>query len=188
MMNQVAANLRSSGGHPFVIPLGASTPLGAMAVARGVGELVAQGVSPDVIVHASSSGGTQAGLIAGCALYSPKTRVIGISADDPASSIRDVVLRLVAGIEASLGLAAGSLGGGARCEVDDTFVGAGYGQPSDESIVAQQMTARFEAIVTDHWYTAKAMAGLMNRAHRGEFDSASEVLFWHTGGQPSAIV
>ena len=114
--------------------------------------------------------------------------MIGISADDPAGSIRDVVLRLVAGMESALGLASGALGGGARCEVDDTFVGAGYGQPSDESIVAQQMTARFEAIGTDHWYTAKAMAGLMNRAHRGEFDSMADVLFWHTGGQPSAIV
>src|SRR6185503_13777141 len=60
MMNQIAANLRSSGGNPFVIPLGASTPLGAMAIARGVGEMVAQGVTPDVIVHGSSSGGTQA--------------------------------------------------------------------------------------------------------------------------------
>src|SRR6185503_555446 len=60
MMNQIATRLRSSGGNPFVIPLGASTPLGAMAIARGVGEMVAQGVTPDVIVHATSSGGTQA--------------------------------------------------------------------------------------------------------------------------------
>ena len=187
-MNRVATAHAATGRKPVIIPLGASTPLGAMAVARGVGEMVAQGVSPDVIIHATSSGGTQAGLIAGCALYSPKTRVIGISADDPAGSIRDVVLRLVAGVESALGLPAGSLGGGARCEVDDTFVGPGYGQPSDESLVAQQMAARFEALVTDHWYTAKAMAGLINRAHRGEFDSVSDVLFWHTGGQPGAIV
>jgi 1-aminocyclopropane-1-carboxylate deaminase/D-cysteine desulfhydrase-like pyridoxal-dependent ACC family enzyme len=187
-MNRVATAHAATGRKPVIIPLGASTPLGAMAIARGVGELVSQGVSPDVIIHATSSGGTQAGLIAGCALYSPKTRVVGISADDPASSIRDVVLRLVAGIESTLGLPAGSLGGGNRCEVDDTFVGAGYGQPSDESIVAQQMAARFEAVLTDHWYTAKAMAGLINRARRGEFDSATDVLFWHTGGQPSAIV
>lgn len=187
MMNQIAASLRSSGGNPCIIPLGASTPLGAMAVARGVGEMVAQGVKPDVIVHGTSSGGTQAGLIAGCALYSPETRVIGISADDPASEIRDVVLRLVSGIESTLGLSTGSLGAAARCDVDDTFVGAGYGIPTDESQVAQQMAARFEAIVTDHWYTAKALAGLIHRARRGEFDIVDSVLFWHTGGQPSVL-
>lgn len=188
MMNQIAANLRSSGGNPFVIPLGASTPLGAMAIARGVGEMVAQGVTPGVIVHATSSGGTQAGLIAGCALYSPSTRVIGISADDPAHEIRDVVLRLVGGIEGALGLATGSLGGPQRCEVDDTFVGAGYGIATDESSVAQQLAARFEAVLTDHWYTAKALAGLIHRARNGEFDTAGTVLLWHTGGQPSAII
>jgi L-cysteate sulfo-lyase len=186
-MNQLAASLRSAGGTASVVPLGASTPLGAMAIARGVDEMVSQGYTPDVIVHASSSGGTQAGLIAGCALYSPKTRVVGISADDPASEIRDVVLRLVAGIETVLGIPAGSLGGADRCDVDDTFVGEGYGVPSSESRVAQQMAARFEAIVTDHWYTAKAMAGLIHRARRGEFDDFRDVLFWHTGGQPSAI-
>jgi 1-aminocyclopropane-1-carboxylate deaminase/D-cysteine desulfhydrase-like pyridoxal-dependent ACC family enzyme len=186
-MERIAADLRSSGGRPFVIPLGASTPIGAMAIARGVGELVAQGIRPDVIVHASSSGGTQAGLIAGCALYAPATRVIGISADDPAHEIRAVVLRLVAGVESALDLPAGALGGATRCEVDDTFVGAGYGIPSDESRVAQELGARFEAVLTDHWYTAKALAGLINRARRGEFDAAGSVLFWHTGGQPSAI-
>ena len=187
-MSRVATAHAATGRKPIIVPLGASTPLGALAIARGVGELVSQGVSPDIIIHATSSGGTQAGLIAGCALYSPKTRVVGISADDPANSIRDVVLRLVAGIESSLGLPSGSLGGGTRCEVDDTFIGGGYGIPSDESIVAQQMAARFEALLTDHWYTAKAMAGLISRAHRGQFDSAAEVLFWHTGGQPSAII
>ena len=40
------------GRNPFIIPLGASTPLGAMAIARGVKELVDQGLEPDVIVHA----------------------------------------------------------------------------------------------------------------------------------------
>lgn len=187
MMNQLAASLRATGGKPYMIPLGASTPLGAMAIARGVGEMVAQGLTPDVIVHATSSGGTQAGLIAGCSLYSPVTRVVGISADDPAQDIRAVVLRLVAGIETGLGLPAGSLGGADRCEVDDTFVGGGYGVATDESVVAQQMAARFEAIVTDHWYTAKAMAGLIHRARRGAFDDVRDVLFWHTGGQPSVL-
>ena len=183
--------MHSTASRPVDAPAAAPFAVRPLTPALGAeisGLDLAQGVSPDFIIHATSSGGTQAGLIAGCAIYSPKTRVIGISADDPAGSIRDVVLRLVAGVESGLGLAAGSLGGGGRCEVDDTFVGAGYGQPSDESIVAQQMAARFEALLTDHWYTAKAMAGLMNRAHRGEFDSASEVLFWHTGGQPGAIV
>jgi D-cysteine desulfhydrase len=158
-----------------------------MAIALGVKELVSHNVKPEVIVHATSSGGTQAGLIAGCALYSPRTRVIGISADDPAGDIRAVVLRLVGEMESSLKLYAGALGGTDRCDVDDTLVGEGYGIPSDASREAQRLAARSEAILTDHWYTAKAMAGLIARARRGEFSPGATVLFWHTGGQASVI-
>jgi L-cysteate sulfo-lyase len=187
MMEKIAADLLSRGRKPFVIPLGASTPLGAMAIARSVKELVEQGVQPDVIVHASSSGGTQAGLIAGCALYSPRTRIIGISADDSASEITEVVLRLVGGIENELGLPAGALGAADRCHVDDSFIGEGYGVPSIASREAQELVARTEAIVTDHWYTAKAMAGLIALARKGEFRSNQTVVFWHTGGQAGVM-
>jgi 1-aminocyclopropane-1-carboxylate deaminase/D-cysteine desulfhydrase-like pyridoxal-dependent ACC family enzyme len=40
-------------------------------------------------------------------------------------------------------------------------------------------------MLLDHWYTAKAMAGLIARARRGDFSNARTVLFWHTGGQAS---
>ena len=187
MMETIAEWLRSDGRRPFIIPLGASTPLGAMAIARGVKELVDQGLEPDVIVHATSSGGTQAGLIAGCALYSPGTRVIGVSADDSSADIRQTVLSIIAGVETELGMGPGAWGVGDRCEVDDSFVGDGYGIPSAASREAQELAARTEAIVTDHWYTAKAMAGLIARARSGEFDGVSTVLFWHTGGQPGVL-
>jgi 1-aminocyclopropane-1-carboxylate deaminase/D-cysteine desulfhydrase-like pyridoxal-dependent ACC family enzyme len=186
-MEQLAHELRALGRHPVIIPLGASTPLGAMAIARGVGELVMQGIVPDVIVHATSSGGTQAGLIAGCALYETRTRVIGVSADDPADRIRSTVITLVAGVEAELGLPAGALGAAQRCEVDDTMVGEGYGVPSDASREAQSLAARTEALVTDHWYTAKAMASLIARGRRGEFPDGTSVLYWHTGGQAGVL-
>lgn len=178
-MDRVAAELTTAGGRPFIIPLGASTPLGAMAIALGVREMIVQGLEPDVIVHATSSGGTQAGLIAGCALYSPKTRVVGVSADDPAADIARTVRGLIEGI--------GPGAWGLDCEVDDSQVGAGYGIPTDSSREAQALAGRHEAVVTDHWYTAKALAGLIARARRGAF-SGQTVLFWHTGGQPSALL
>jgi 1-aminocyclopropane-1-carboxylate deaminase/D-cysteine desulfhydrase-like pyridoxal-dependent ACC family enzyme len=184
-MERIAAALTATGRTPRIIPLGASTALGAMAIARGVGELVAQGTTPDVIVHASSSGGTQAGLIAGCALYAPGTRVIGISADDPADEIAAVVVRLLGDMENAWGIDHGALGGPAACEVDDTFVGEGYGIESAASREAQELAARHEAILLDHWYTAKAMAGLIARARRGDFSNVQSLVFWHTGGQAS---
>jgi len=182
-MQRVAEEIRAAGGVPYVIPLGASNALGALGFARGIGELVRQTLVPDVIVHASSSGGTQAGLIAGCALYGVRARVIGISADDPVDAIRKDVLRICAGIEEWLGLSAGALGAADRFEADASFVGNGYGIPTDASREAQALAASHEALFVDHWYTAKALAALIAYGRRGEFRDGQTVMFWHTGGQ-----
>lgn len=182
-MASLADELRAQGRSPHVIPLGASTPLGALGLALGIGEIVRQGIVPDVIVHATSSGGTQAGLLAGCALFGLETEVIGISADDPVHEIGAIVTELCAGIEALLGLPPGALGAADRFRADAGFVGDGYGVPSDASREAQALAARSEALFTDHWYTAKALAGLVAYARAGRFRDGQTVLFWHTGGQ-----
>ena len=173
---RVMTRLQAEGRKPFLLPLGASTPVGAFGFVAAIGELVAQGVVPDVIVHASSSGGTQAGLVAGVALYGLNTRVIGVSADDPAASIQSTVLRIIRGID-------GLEGFSGEITVDDTRVGSGYGVPTDESRAAQELAARTEAIFVDHTYTAKAFGAMIDYLRSGTFDTDETVLFWHTGGQ-----
>jgi 1-aminocyclopropane-1-carboxylate deaminase/D-cysteine desulfhydrase-like pyridoxal-dependent ACC family enzyme len=166
-----------------VIPIGASTPVGAAAFVAAVEELRAQLPSPpDVIVHSTSSGGTQAGLIAGCALAGIPTRVLGISADEPAAALTDTIAGIMTGLFELL------RGGEAfsheiEIAVDDQFVGGGYGVPTPESQEAIALLARTEAIFLDPTYTAKAMASLIARVRAGEFRSDQTVLFWHTGGQ-----
>ena len=180
-MARAADEARAHGRRPFVIPLGASTPLGAAAFALAVGEMLEQIPPPDVIVASTSSGGTQSGLIAGCALHGVPTRVIGISADDPSASIAAEVRRVLGGLEALAGADAGTLSRLAP-EIDDTFVGPGYGVPTPESTEAIELCARREALFLDPVYTGKAMAGLIAKARGGEFTGRT-VLFWHTGGQ-----
>ena len=156
------------------------------AFAVAVGELVAQlprGVVPDVIVHASSSGGTQAGLTAGCALHGLPTRVIGISADDPASSIETVVRGIISGLGAMIGVDGDTLARGVQVTVDDSFVGEGYTVPTAASREAQSLAARTEALFVDHTYTAKALAALIAYVRDGQFRAGDTIVFWHTGGQ-----
>lgn len=174
--DRALTRLRAEGAKPHFLPLGASTPTGAFGFVAAVGELVGQGVVPDVIVHASSSGGTQAGIVAGVALYGLNTRVIGVSADDPADSIAATVRRIIRGIE---GLEAFD----ADIVVDDTRVGGGYGVPTDASREAQELAARTEALFVDHTYTAKAFGAMLAYIREGRFDTDETVLFWHTGGQ-----
>lgn len=183
-MEAVADRLRSEGMHPVVIPLGASTPLGAAGFARAVGELVSQlDEPPDYIFHSSSSGGTQAGLVAGQVLYDLKTRVIGISADEPADRLRATVSGIVAGLGELLGMDGHKLAAARPIEVDTRFIGEGYGVPTEASLEAQSVLARTEALVVDHTYTAKALAGLIAWIREGRFRESDTVLFWHTGGQ-----
>lgn len=181
-MQRATDDVRARGGIPFVIPLGASTPLGASAFVAAIDELAAQIEPPDVIIHASSSGGTQAGLVAGCALAGWKTQVIGISADEPSHALESTIRGLLTGLADLLHCASARFDS-APVVVDDGFVGGGYGIPTTASRKAVEITARSEALFVDHTYTAKAMAGLIARARAGAFDTMSTVLFWHTGGQ-----
>ena len=183
MMLQIAGRLRNEGRRPFAIPIGASTPLGALGFALAVAELVDQMPAPDVIVHSTSSGGTQAGLVAGCRLLGLHTRVVGISADDSSASLQAQVRAIVSGIADLLDLDPEKLSRGTAIEVDDRFVGDGYGIPTDESREALELAARTEAIFLDPTYTAKAMAGLMAYVRQQKFKENQNVVFWHTGGQ-----
>jgi 1-aminocyclopropane-1-carboxylate deaminase/D-cysteine desulfhydrase-like pyridoxal-dependent ACC family enzyme len=178
-MNEIAAALRAEGRRPAVIPLGASTPLGAAAFALAIGELLDQIPAPDTIVCSTSSGGTQAGLVAGCTLHGLATRVVGVSADDPSGAIAANIRGILDGLERLLD-APGAFGD-AAIEVDDRFVGDGYGIPTPASTEAIEFAARREALFLDPTYTAKAMAGLLARLRAGEVHGT--VLFWHTGGQ-----
>ncbi len=181
-MEAAAQEERAAGRTPYVIPLGASTPLGAASFANAFAELLQQMEPPDVIVHATSSGGTQAGLVAGCALAGVRTRVIGISADEPEEALRSQITSILSGLATLAGVPRDRFANVA-IEVDDHFIGAGYGIPTPQTHEAIALTARTEAIFLDHTYTAKAMAGLIAYVRRGDFAADQTVLFWHTGGQ-----
>jgi len=178
-MERIAAELAAQGRRPRVIPLGASTPLGAAAFALAIGELLEQMAAPDVILCSTSSGGTQAGLIAGCVLHGLATHVIGVSADDPSAAIATTIRGILDGLERLLD--APGVFAGAPIDVDDRFVGDGYGIPTPASTEAIELAARTEALFLDPTYTAKAMAGLIARLRARELKGT--VLFWHTGGQ-----
>jgi 1-aminocyclopropane-1-carboxylate deaminase/D-cysteine desulfhydrase-like pyridoxal-dependent ACC family enzyme len=182
-MARAARRLEADGRRPVVVPLGASTPMGALGCVEAVGELLGQMPAPDVIVHACSSGGTSAGLTAGCLFHGVSTRVLGISADDPPAAVRGAVAGILEGMGPLLGVDADLRSAADDLEVDDGFVGGGYGVPTSESAEAQALAARNEGWFVDHTYSAKALAGLLAYCRDGRIARDATVVFWHTGGQ-----
>ncbi len=183
MVESIAEKLRSEGKNVAVIPLGASIPIGAMGFVRAVREtksqLEAMKTRIDYVFHSSSSGGTQAGLIAGRQIFDwPPVKIIGVSADDPSASISEVVGKIIRGAGEMLGAQLSE-----DVTVVDEYTGAGYGVPSAQGDEATELLARTEGVILDPVYTAKAMAALIDWVRKGKLTENDNVLFWHTGGQ-----
>ena len=183
-MDKVADEVRSNGGTPFIIPLGASDSNGTPGFVHAMYELKSQqenlGIRFSHIVVSTSSGGTQGGLEAGKRIAGMHDiRIIGISADDTPDQVRQKALNAanpvleLTGLEPLLK---------EELTVDDRFTGPGYGISSPESTRAAEMFLEHEGILLDPTYTGKAAAGLIGLIEEGVFSRKDIVLFWHTGG------
>jgi len=187
VVEDIVRDLRRQGRNPYVIPLGGSTALGAAAFVNAglevLDQLNSRGIRADAIVHASGSGGTQAGLFTAMKVTQSGITVVGVSV----GASRDIVTGRVRGLADEL---AALLGLDWRAHPDDIvvtdeYVGEGYGQPTPACLDAIRLAARTEGILLDPVYTGKAMAGLIDMARRRQFAPEQTVIFWHTGGQPA---
>jgi D-cysteine desulfhydrase family pyridoxal phosphate-dependent enzyme len=176
-------NAKENGREPYLIPLGASDPIGTLGYMVAFNEMLSQQVHADWIVVASSSGGTQAGLVLGAHLQAWKGKVLGISIDEPAEYLQGVVARLASDASALAG---------ERLEinpedvlVNDDYLGRGYGIMDGPEREAIQLFARQEGLLLDPVYTGRAASGLIDLIRRGFFKPGDTVLFWHTGGTPA---
>jgi D-cysteine desulfhydrase family pyridoxal phosphate-dependent enzyme len=173
----------AAGRRPYLIPYGASSPLGAAGYIAAMYEWMEQAHDVDWIIVASSSGGTQAGLVAGAKLAGYRGRVLGVSVDVPAAQLQAKV--------AELATQAASLWGSPaefrpdEIEVTDAYTGGGYGVLGPLERDALRLFARSEGILLDPVYTGRAAGGMLDLIRRGEIRPDSRVLFWHTGGAPA---
>ena len=185
-----AAALRASGRKPYVIPYGGSNPTGAAGYAQAMVELAQQALARslrvDAIVFASSSGGTQAGLLAGAVITGFKGRIVGIGIDkreEGSGRLADEVRVLAQQTIAHTAGAGIALDQGV--EVDESYQGAGYGIVGDLEREAIRLLARTEGILVDPVYTGRAMGGLIDMIRKKRFRDDQSIIFWHTGGTPA---
>lgn len=171
------------GRNPYLVPYGGSSPTGALGYVVAMEELVGQKVKADWIVFASSSGGTQAGLVLGQRIFGYEGKLLGISIDEPQRSLQEHVVKLASDTSERLG---------PRIEfapeeilVNADYAAPGYGMLTAAEREAISLFAKYEGLLLDPVYTGRAAAGLIDLIRKGILMKDETVLFWHTGGQPA---
>lgn len=179
--------LKAEGQKPYVIPFGGSDALGAIGYAECVTELIDQaadaGITVDRLYHGSGSGGTQAGLLLGVQRHAATFEVQGISVLNNKEALANIIQGILAQAQERLALPAVAT----RAQVDDQYVGPGYGIPDARTHEAIELMARTEGVVLDPVYTGKAFAGLLDHVRDKRVAVGETIVFLHTGGLPGVF-
>jgi len=191
LLADVMNEVKDKGLKPYFAPIGGSMvggsmdiPLGAIGYVDAYVEMIEQaselGVKVDCVLHASGSGGTQAGLAVGALAMGKKVRVIGISVSEKKESYRERILKISRDTNESLHL-------DIQTELNDVivldeYIKEGYGIVNRDVSEAIRISAENEGIFLDPVYTGKAMAALIDLCEKGHFKKDDNVVFFHTGG------
>jgi len=186
-MEEIAEGVKNEGHIPYIIPGGASYPVGAVAYVDAMAELLTQandiGIEVNYLVHAAGSGGTQAGLVLGKKILKTKVQILGICVEPGGNYLAKKTVEIAHG-------AAKILDSKETVNLDDViliedYVGQGYGILTKEVVKAIKLVAQTEGIFLDPVYTGKAMAGLIDMIRQRRFKKNDNIVFIHTGGTPS---
>lgn len=187
---EVAKQLEQDGFKPYVIPYGGSNATGAAAFVYAVEELQDQlndmSIEVSHVFFASSSGGTQAGLLLGACMFNQLFQLIGIGIEksETGEDSLEIQVMNIANSAAKL-LKVGTQFSLEDITVRNDYIGKGYGVVGELERQAIRLTAETEGILLDPVYTGRAMGGLIDMIKRSEISRNDTVLFWHTGGVPA---
>ena len=179
----VTEKLAAAGRKPYFIPGGGSNEIGALGYVSCAYELLdqikANKLDVGWVVLATGSAGTHAGMLAGLHAAGSTIPVMGISVRQPED-------KQIAAVHKLAVLTASQLTdtplGVEKVIVDDGYVGAGYGQPTQGTLDAINLIARREGLLFDPVYSGKGLAGMIGLAGQNFFESDKDVIFLHTGG------
>ena len=180
----VADEVAANGGKPYIIPGGASNPVGALGYVNCASELLTQikQAQLDVghIVTATGSAGTQAGMVVGLKAMQSDIPLLGIGVNAPREEQERKVYELAC--ETAEFIDAPGIVRRDDVVANCDYVGAGYGVPTRAMNEAVLLLARLEGLLFDPVYSGKALSGMIDLVRNGAFDGADNIVFLHTGG------
>lgn len=183
-MTEVADEIRSNGGTPYLVPGGASNTVGALGYVDCGIELLSQFSEQDLdvdhIVTATGSAGTHGGLAVGLRASGSNLPILGIGVNAP----RDVQEERVYKLANETAEFVGASGCVVRDDIiaNCNYIGPGYGEPTESMNEAVLMLARLEGLLFDPVYSGKALAGMIDYVRQGRFTKGQNIVFLHTGG------
>jgi L-cysteate sulfo-lyase len=183
-MEHIYKKLKAEGRHPYLIPVGGSNEIGASGYIYALDELFQQCEAGDIkathLICATGSGGTQGGIVVGMHLKNWDIKNIGFSVGlkNPTEKVR--VKHVINSTCELYKIDPSALED--TYEIDDSYIGGSYGQPTPECIAAVKLVAQTEGILLDPVYTGKAMAGLIDYVKKNKFKKTDTLIFLHTGG------
>jgi len=131
---------------------------------------------------AVGTGGTQAGMIIGAHMLNLDVDIVGITVSESAEEMKTKIKNLIdRTVETYPEIGSFT----PKINVDDSFLGKGYGVLEDGVVTSLEMFAKMEGIILDPVYTGKAGLALMRMALAGDIEADTPTLFYHTGGQPA---
>ncbi|MDD3807300.1 MAG: D-cysteine desulfhydrase family protein [Candidatus Marinimicrobia bacterium] len=178
----VCETLTAQGRRVYFMPPGGSTPIGTLGYAVAFYEILQDmkkhGVTIRHIIHASSSAGTQAGLVLGQAISGWDGKITGISVDVPEKELTQAVYSLASEAGAMMGITLSPN----LVHCDENYIGKGYGIPTQACLEAIKRFASREGIFLDKVYTGKGASGFLDYCKTGKISPHEPALFIHTGG------
>ncbi|RLD78143.1 MAG: D-cysteine desulfhydrase [Bacteroidetes bacterium] len=176
------AELTKQGKKVYRMPLGGSTPLGTLGYLKAFAEILSfsekNNMKFNSILHASGSGGTQAGLVLGKMISKWQGDIVGISVGRSATELYSVVNNLAKETAKLLNIIPSET----KFTVDESYIGEKYGAFTKAGSDAIKEFATYEGILLDNVYTGKAAAGLLDYLEKGKINKSDNILFIHTGG------
>jgi D-cysteine desulfhydrase len=174
----------AEGEKALTIPIGGSDAVGIWGYILAVEELMADmdrhDLTQTAIVHATGSGGTQAGLNAGVLLHGLCADVISYAVCDDEDYFNAKAQEDWENLRADRPELPNEP---IKTLTNDHYIGPGYGRAGDEIFDVLAELSRLEGIALDPVYTGKAFYGLITDLSQNTFASeASDIIFMHTGG------
>lgn len=189
-INTLFEKLKNNGLNPYIIPYGGSNFIGSLGYVHFMKELKQQitnyNINFDAIVFASSSGGTQAGLILGKYLYNLQTKLYPIAIDKEelnGKKLNVIVEEIVK--EGLLKLQIQKKVDSDEFNLIELYNNSGYGVITENEIKAIKTLALSDGIILDPVYTGRAFYGLLDLLEKQNFKANANILFIHTGGFPA---